>query len=50
MTPSSSEAKPHLKKLARFVLYYIHFTLLPQVAAASSLPLLAEAIALSLGS
>lgn len=50
MIPSSSEAKPHLKNLARFVLYYIHFTLLPQLAAASSLPLLAAGTALSLGS
>lgn len=46
----SSEAKPHLKNLARFVLYYIHFTLLSQLAAASSLPLLAAGTALSLGS
>lgn len=50
MIPSSSEAKPCLKKLARFVLYYIHFTLLPQLAAASSLLLVAAATALSLGS
>lgn len=50
MILSSSEAKPCLKKLARFVLYYIHFTLLPQLAAASSLLLVAAATALSLGS
>lgn len=50
MILSSSEAKPCLKKLARFVLYYIHFTLLPQLAAASSLLLVAAATVLSLGS
>lgn len=46
MVPNSSVAKPYLKKLARFVLYYIHFTLL---AAMPSLPLLTAATALSLG-
>lgn len=56
MLPNNSVAKPYLKKMARLVLYYIHFTLLLELAAVSSLPLLpadaallTPATALSLG-